>query len=61
MSEKDSPESRSRDIGYGFVDSRRPRFRAVENGSGRALAAPAYGPGTEGAGTRVCGYVNKEE
>jgi hypothetical protein len=29
------------------------------NGLGPAPAAPAYGPGTEGAGTRVCGYAIK--
>ena len=28
---------------------------------GPALVASAYGPSMEGAGTRVCGYVNKEE
>ena len=33
--------------------------RAIKNGFGPALAAPAYGPGTEGAGTRVCGYAIK--
>jgi hypothetical protein len=33
--------------------------RAIDNGLGPALAAPAYGPGTEGAGTRVCGYAIK--
>jgi hypothetical protein len=29
------------------------------NGLGPAPAVPAYGPGTEGAGTRVCGYAIK--
>ena len=28
---------------------------------GPALVASAYGPCQEGAGTRVCGHVNKEE
>ena len=32
---------------------------AIDNWLGPALAAPAYGPGTEGAGTRVCGYAIK--
>ena len=35
--------------------------RAIDNGLGPAPAAPAYGPATEGAGTRVCGHVIKEE
>ena len=30
-----------------------------DNGLGPAPAAPAYGPGTEGAGIRVCGYALK--
>ena len=34
-------------------------FRAIDNGLGPAPAAPAYGPGTEGAGIRVCGYALK--
>ena len=34
-------------------------FRAIDNGLGPAPAAPAYGPGTEGAGIRVCGYAIK--
>ena len=29
------------------------------NGLGPAPAAPAYGTGKEGAGTRVCGYAIK--
>ena len=33
--------------------------RAIDNGLGPAPAAPAYGPGTEGAGIRVCGYAIK--
>ena len=33
--------------------------RAIDNGLGPAPAVPAYGPGTEGAGTRVCGYAIK--
>ena len=36
--------------------------RAIER-NGRVstcVAAPAHGLGTEGAGTRVCGYVNKD-
>ena len=33
--------------------------RAIDNGLGPVLAAPANGPGTEGAGTRVCGYAIK--
>ena len=61
MSEEDIPGSRSRDIGYGFVDFRRPEKEQSSNGLGPAPAVPAYGPGTEGAGTRVCGHVNKEE
>ena len=36
--------------------------RAIErNGLGTCVAAPAHGPSTEGAGTRVCGHVIKEE
>jgi hypothetical protein len=36
--------------------------RAIErNGLGTCVAAPAHGPSTEGAGTRGCGHVNKEE
>jgi len=31
----------------------------LSNGLGPAPAAPAYGPGTEGAGIRVCGYALK--
>ena len=34
-------------------------FRAIDNGLGPAPAAPAYGPGTEGAGIRVYGYALK--
>ena len=33
--------------------------RAIDNGLGPAPAAPAYGPGTEGAGIRVYGYALK--
>ena len=59
MSEEDIPGSRSRDIGYGFVDFRGPGGEQSSNGLGPASAVPAYGPGTEGAGTRVCGYAIK--
>ena len=55
----DNPGSRSRDIGDGFVDFRRPGVEQSSNGLGPALAAPAYGPSMEGAGTRVCGYAIK--
>ena len=55
----DIPGSRSRDIGYGFVDFRRPKKGAIDNGLGPAPAVPGYGPSMEGAGTRVCGYAIK--
>jgi hypothetical protein len=51
--------SRSRDIGYGFVDRRRPGVGAVEQWVRPTPVASAYGPSTEGAGTRVCGYAIK--
>ena len=57
----DIPGSRSRDIGYEFVDFRRPDLSNQVWVEGPALVASAYGPSMEGAGTRVCGYVNKEE
>ncbi len=31
----------------------------LSNGLGPAPAAPSHGPGTEGAGIRVCGYAIK--
>ena len=64
MSEKDIPgprNSESGDIGYGFVDLGRPGFEQLECMGLPAPAASAYGPSMEGAGTRVCGYVNKED
>jgi len=57
----DIPGSRSRDIGYEFVDFRRPDLSNQVWVEGPALVASAYGPCQEGAGTRVCGHVNKEE
>ena len=36
-----------------------PAREQSSNGLGPAPAAPAYGPGKEGAGTRVCGYAIK--
>ena len=52
-------------IGLGFVNLGNgvASFRAIErNGRvGTCVVAPAHGPSTEGAGTRVCGHVNKEE
>ncbi len=36
-----------------------PGREQSSNGLGPAPAAPAYGPGTEGAGIRVCGYAIK--
>ena len=42
-----------------IVSCRWAGFRAIDNGLGPAPAAPAYGPGTEGAGIRVCGYALK--
>ena len=55
----DIPGSRSRDIGYGFVDFRRPGFEQSNNGLRDWPVASAYGPSMEGAGTRVCGYAIK--
>jgi hypothetical protein len=37
------------------------QLRVQSYGLGPAPAAPAHGPSTEGAGTRVCGHVIKEE
>ena len=39
--------------------SREAGFEQSINGLGRTPVAPAYGPSTEGAGTRVCGYAIK--
>jgi len=36
-------------------------FRAIESYGLTGAAVSALGPSTEGAGTRVCGHVNKEE
>ena len=62
VSEMDSLGPRysgSGDIGYWFVEFRGPGGEQSSNGLGPAPAVPAYGPGTEGAGTRVCGYAIK--
>ena len=56
MSEEDIQGSRSRDIGYGFVDFRRPGFNAIElwvEGTasgigGTAQAQKERGPGFVG-------------
>ena len=64
LSEMESPGPRnsgSGDIGYGFVDFRGPGLEQSNNGLGPTPVGSAYGPSTEGVGTRVCGYVNKEE
>jgi hypothetical protein len=53
------PGSRSRDIGYGFVDSERPGGEQSNYGLRDWPVASAYDPSTEGAGTRVCGYAIK--
>ena len=54
-------DSGSRDFGYGFVDLERPGLEQSNYGLRDRPVASAYGPSTEGTGTRVCGYVNKEE
>jgi len=59
MSEEDIPGSRSRDIGYGFVDLERPGGEQSNYGLRDWPVASAYGPSTEGTGTRVCGYAIK--
>ena len=59
MCQRRTSGSRSRDIGYGFVDLERPGFEQSSNGLGPTPVASAYGPSTEGAGTRVCGYAIK--
>jgi len=49
-------------VGLGFVNlgHERAPFRAVEPWvEGTGTVASAYGPSTEGAGTRVCGYAIK--
>ena len=56
----DIPGSRSRDIGYEFVNFRRPVGASQEWVEERHSGISA-GPGTEGAGTRVCGVRNKEQ
>jgi hypothetical protein len=56
-----SRNSGSGDIGYGFVDLERPGLEQSNYGLRDRPVASAYGPSTEGAGTRVCGHVNKEE
>ena len=62
LSEMESPGPRnsgSGDIGYGFVDFRGPGFEQSNYGLRDWPVASAYGPSTEGAGTRVCGYAIK--
>ena len=58
-SEEDIPGSRSRDIGYGFVDLERPGFEQSNNG----LRLGASGIGVRAkhrrSGDRVCGYAIK--
>ena len=62
LSEKDFPGPRnsgSGDSGYGFVDLGGQLESNQVWVEGPALVASAYGPSTEGAGTRVCGYAIK--
>jgi hypothetical protein len=60
----DIPGSRnlgSRDYWVGVRGLRGPLLEQLRKWAKTCTEAPEHGPSTEGAGTRVCWHVNKEE